>query len=304
MLDPRRLLIFEEVVRAGSFSAAASRLHLSQPSVSRHVAALERQSGLHLLKRTSTGLVVTLAGETVLRSAQSVRHELVALDAAVAAYTGNETGKVDVAAFPTAAATLVAPAMAALKQAHPGITSTLHEAARAQAIAMLRDGKIDVAVVFDTATDNLEDARGLAAVELMTERFVVAFAADHPLAHRKTIGLRALKREPWIVGTSSGPGPIEAACLAAGFTPRVAARADDQPTIQALVAGGIGVTLIPQRVAAGDVHPQISLCQLSPPLKRRIRVLTLDVRPRSHAVLAFLDAMQASADPTHLEATS
>src|SRR6266545_5991855 len=71
MPDPRRLIVFEAVVRAGSFSAAARVLHLSQPSVSRHVAALESECGLQLLERTSRGLRLTAAGNALLDHASA-----------------------------------------------------------------------------------------------------------------------------------------------------------------------------------------------------------------------------------------
>src|SRR6266498_1428647 len=90
MPDPRRLIVFEAVVRAGSFSAAAKELHLSQPSVSRHVAALESECGLQLLERTSRGLRLTAAGNALLDHASALRTELTAVEATLAAFALGE----------------------------------------------------------------------------------------------------------------------------------------------------------------------------------------------------------------------
>src|SRR6266511_2860886 len=246
MPDPRRLIVFGAVVRAGSFSAAAKELHLSQPSVSRHVAALESECGLQLLERTSRGLRLTAAGNALLdhASASSQRSRPPTL----AAFAQGERGRVRVAAFPTAAATLIAPALACLRRTHPAVEATLREASRTDALALLRDGNIDVAVVF-SAGDETTDARTLARHDLFEEEFFVALPRSHALAARPAVSLKQLSDEGSLVGTAPRPGAIEAACLAAGFAPRIVATADDQPTIQALVASGVAVTFIPALAA-------------------------------------------------------
>jgi DNA-binding transcriptional LysR family regulator len=132
---------------------------------------------------------------------------------------------------------------------------------------------------------------------LLDEPLLVALPAGHRLAGRATVALPALRREGWIVGTASGsPGPIERACQAAGFAPDVVANADDQPTIQALVAGGVAVTLIP-RLGTQGAHPGIVFLPVRPaPVVRRLTALTLDLTPRSPATESVLDALSSAAE--------
>ena len=106
MLDPRRLLTFRAVARAGSFSAAARELSLTQPAVSQQVAALERELGERLLHRGPGGLSLTDAGALALEHAEALFERLAIADAQLGEL-GTEEGKLRVGAFPSALATLV-----------------------------------------------------------------------------------------------------------------------------------------------------------------------------------------------------
>ncbi len=287
VIDARRLLIFEAVARAGSFSGAAAAVHISQPSVSRHVAALEAQCGVRLLNRTRGGVRPTPAGAALIDRAAAVRAELAAADATAAAFAQGEAGEIRVAAFPTAAAALVAPAFSRLRRTHPGISASLREAPRVRALELLRDGDTDVAIIFDAVGDGGADPQRLVRETVLVERFLLALPRSHPCARRGAVSLSRLRDDGWIIGTASdGPGAIERACRAAGFSPRVVAAADDQPTIQALVEGGVGVTLIPE-LAARNAHKQIALRPTKPALSRRVSTVTLAVEPTPCAVTAF-----------------
>jgi DNA-binding transcriptional LysR family regulator len=161
---------------------------------------------------------------------------------------------------------------------------------------MLRDGEADTALVFDALGETPADLGGLAQQVLFHEPFLVALPRTHPLANADVVPLRQLRDERWIVGTATkARGAIERACLAAGFTPQVAAAADDQPTIQALVAGAVGVTLIPVMVAP-HARPDVVLRATRPKgISRRVSVITLDVNPRTPAVDAFIEQLMSVA---------
>lgn len=287
MIAPQRLLLFEAVVAAGTFSGAAERLHLSQPSVSRQIAALERECGARLLERGRRRVELTPAGAALLERARAVRAELVAADASMRAFAGAEAGRVRVVAFPTAAAAIAAPALGRLRRSHPGAEVALHQAPPERALDRLRAGEADVALVFDTEEAPLATG-GLRRLELLEEPFVAALPGDHALAGAAPLRLRRLRGERWIVGTPADrPGAIERACLAAAFQPEVVARADDQPTIQALVAAGVAVTLIP-RLATTGARSDVALVPLRDAPARRIAAVTLDAQPRNPVAEAFL----------------
>ena len=105
-LDVRRVLIFREVARAGSISAAARGLGWTQPAVSQHVNRLEREAGGPLLIRGSAGVALTESGRALLRRADLIAAELHAADEELAAYAQLRGGQVRLVAFPSAAATV------------------------------------------------------------------------------------------------------------------------------------------------------------------------------------------------------
>src|SRR3954468_13472039 len=107
MLNPQRLRIFREVANRGSFSAAAEALSYTQSAVSQSVAALEAELGVKLLERDRRGARPTNAGEALLAHADGILAQLGAAEAEVAAIAGLRGGRLAMASFPTAGATIM-----------------------------------------------------------------------------------------------------------------------------------------------------------------------------------------------------
>src|SRR4051812_9742877 len=127
MLDPRRLLTFREVARQGSFSRAAEALARSQPAVSHQVGALERELGTALLVRGRTGAVPTPAGALLLTHADALAERLALADTQMDALVAAERRTLTVGGFPSALATIVPAAAAALRAADPGLEVAVEE---------------------------------------------------------------------------------------------------------------------------------------------------------------------------------
>src|SRR5918997_290430 len=117
-MDPRRVLTFREVARHRSFSRAAEALSLTQSAVSQQVAALERQLGTRLLDRRPGGLRLTSAGEQLLEHAGAIADRLTLADAQIAEEVAAERRELRIGAFPSALATIVPAAVAALPPRH------------------------------------------------------------------------------------------------------------------------------------------------------------------------------------------
>src|SRR3954464_1719463 len=127
-MDPRRLLIFRTVARAGSISAAARELGWTQPAVSQHLRALERAAGCALLLRGAGGVELTEPGRVLLARADALAVQLHMAEEELAELTALRRGRVRLAAYPSAAATLVPRAVAGLRARHPDIDVELTEA--------------------------------------------------------------------------------------------------------------------------------------------------------------------------------
>jgi DNA-binding transcriptional LysR family regulator len=298
-MDPRQLVTFEAVARTGSFSAAARELHLTQPSVSRQVAALERNLGGALLERLPGRLRLTDLGELLLEQAESISGQLSSLRALAAQWRAAERGALRIVGFPTAMSSFVPAACSALLALHPDLDVHLAERSPRTGAAEVRRFDADIALVFrgpDAAGERFPGTERL----LVRERFVVALPAGHRLADRRAIELAELAGELWARGTQGDPRTalIQRACVAAGFEPRVVAELDNQLGTRAFVAAGLGVTLLPElglRWMSGDV---VTRPLRDPGPERDVLAVALDSAARRPAVAAMLDALEVAAVDT------
>ena len=129
MLDVRRMRVLREVAARGSFSAAAEALSFTQSAVSQQVAALEREAGAVLVERSARGVRLTEAGEAVVRHADSILAKLSEAEAELEAIAGLRGGRLRMAAFESAAATIMPVAISRFADQHPGVelSLSLHE---------------------------------------------------------------------------------------------------------------------------------------------------------------------------------
>jgi DNA-binding transcriptional LysR family regulator len=250
--------VLREVAECGSFSAAAEALSFTQSAVSQQVAALEREAGTTLLERGSRGVRLTDAGRALVAHADVILARIDDAEEELAALAGLRGGRLRIASFQSAGATLVPRAVKAFHDRHPKVELGMIEAEPDEAQHRLRCGDIDVALVYDfeplpgTLGDDLE------LTHLIDDCYDAVLAADHPLAGRKRIKLADLAREPWIAGSHRcGCRDItDRACQEAGFDLAVAFEADETMASQALVAAGVGVTIHP-RLALNPLHPGV-----------------------------------------------
>src|SRR3982751_5821751 len=128
MLDVTRLRVLLAVARHGSVTAAAQALHYAQPSVSHHLARLEAETGSRLVQRAGRGIRLTDAGLLLADRAEEILGRLDAAEAELAAHEGLRSGRVRLAAFPSALGTFVPVAAAAFAAAHPGVELRFTEA--------------------------------------------------------------------------------------------------------------------------------------------------------------------------------
>jgi molybdate transport repressor ModE-like protein len=245
-MDSRRLLTFRAVARHRSFSRAARELALSQPSVSNQVAQLEREIGTRLLERRPGGLRLTREGEILLEHADAIA-ERFRLAEAQLANAAAERARLRIGAFPTALAGFVPAAVGRLRRVHPDAEVTFDEGTSEELSARVASGEVDLAIVYDETGRPRRDPPGVERHQLLEERFLVAVAPDHRLAHLREIPLADLSEDGWTVALTDGV--IVRTCRAAGFEPRLVSITHDQLAIRALVLRGLAVTLLPELLA-------------------------------------------------------
>lgn len=244
MLDVRRMRVLREVAVRGSFSAAADALSFTQSAVSQQIATLEREAGTVLVERSARGVRLTDAGEALVRHTESILAQLAEAEAELEAIAGLRGGRVRMAAFESAGATLMPLAIAAFRERHPAVELSLILAEPEDCLPLLRSGDLDLAIVFETVVDAPDD--GIARVHLVEDPMYLVLPRDHPLAGRRRLRLADLAGEAWIGGRTDCECNrlIARACARAGYEPRIAFETDDYAAMQGLVAAGVGVSLI------------------------------------------------------------
>jgi DNA-binding transcriptional LysR family regulator len=258
MLDVRRLRVLREVIGRGSFSAAAESLHLSQSAVSQQVAVLEREVGIPLLERTSDGPKLTAAGETLMEHGDAVICRLEEAEREIAQIAGLEGGRLRLSSFSTASATLMTRALSLFRERFPKIELEFTEDDPEVSFPALKRGDLDLAVLFDYPAFPLDFSRDVEAEMIYEEPMRVALPPGHPLAAAKSVRIEDLAEEDWLCGAmpSSCRYQVINLCREAGFEPRITFQSEDYGVIKGFVAGGLGVSILPE-LAGG--HPGIEL---------------------------------------------
>src|SRR3954452_13033814 len=150
MLDVRRMRVLREVAARGSFSAAAEALSFTQSAVSQQVAALERECGAKLLERGPRGVRLTDAGRALVEHADAIIARIEDAEAELAAIAGLRGGRLRVATFQSAGATLVPRALGEFHRRHPDVEINVILEER-DPYGLLSGGEADLAIVMDFA---------------------------------------------------------------------------------------------------------------------------------------------------------
>jgi DNA-binding transcriptional LysR family regulator len=301
MLNVTRLSVLKEVAYRGSLSAAADALSYTQSAISQQIAALEAETGMALLERHPRGVSLTAAGQTLVGHAEGILARLEAAEASLAAIAGLRGGRLRVASFPTAGATLMPLAIASFCSSYPDVELTLAEGEPEQIVPRLRAGELDLALLFEFAGESAPP-QDMTRTELLEDPLYLTLPRAHPLAAKASIRLGDLAAEAWVQTSRSSPCArhVVRSCHAAGFEPNVAFESDDYQTVQGLVAAGVGVALIPE-LALSVVRDDILTRALSPapPVRQVIAGTPAGARlvPAAPAMLGFLE--QAARRLTH-----
>jgi len=292
MLNVARLGVLRAVARHHSFSGAADALGYTQPAVSRQVATLEAETGTVLVTRAANGARLTGAGEVLVRHAEVIFAQLDEAESELRAVIGLEGGRVRLAAFSSAAASIVPLAIARFRDTYPGVELVVEMLEPEDSVPRVRGGELDIALSNDA------DARAggsLECVHLFDDPMYVAIPRGHRLAERPKVRLGDLADEPWMLGTTTtcpDARMFKQACHAAGFEPTVAFENDDYHALLGFVAAGVGVALIPD-LAVRAAREDVVIRSLGPQAPVRNIVAALPAGYHDPAAEAMLEVLVA-----------
>jgi len=293
MLNLERLRVLHAVAVTGSVVGAARVLHVTTSAISQQMTRLERETGQRLSERDGRGIRLTEAGLLLARSARQLLAHAEEAEAALARYSGQVTGAVNIAAFATAARGLLPGTLRALRSEYQDLRVFLSEQEPHEAIPALSRGDVDIAVVQDWAGDTLSVPGGLSRLELLDDPFDAALPADHPLATRDSIAIAELAADDWITWSTGQicHDWLTRTLSAYGTQPRILHTASEHSTQLALVAAGLGTALIP-RLGRDPAPPRIRFVPLDPPPTRHIFTLWRASSAARPAISATLEALR------------
>ena len=245
-MELRRLRYFIAVAEELSFSRAAQRLRMSQPPLSNQIKQLEEELGVLLFDRTSRGVRMTGAGELLLEEARRIFVQVDQTVRVVQRVGYGEVGRLTLGFVPSSSNETLPPILQRLGDRFPGIELFLREMRPDLIVRQLHDKQIDAGFLYLP----LEDT-SLHIERVAREPLVLALPETHALAAEPRVDLQAVKKEPFILPMRYQImpglyGQVTEACRQAGFVPN-AVQKDVwlMQTIVGLVAGGIGVALVP-----------------------------------------------------------
>jgi DNA-binding transcriptional LysR family regulator len=259
MLDLHRLRLLKEFAERGTIAATAAALGYTPSAVSQQLAALEREAGAPLLDRTARSAELTDAGRRLAAHAERIIAAVEEAEADLSAAAREPSGRISVAAFPTAAAAL-APALARSLRTHPGLTLVLRQTQREEGLRQLSSAEVDVALVDDWSGGL---AAGPAALlrfyPLIRDPLVLVVPRGHRLADpAEPVDLRQLRETSrWMAAPAGEPSrqAVDRLLAEAGGAPPVPWEFEGLGTILSLVSRGIGIAAVPRlALAAGEAR--------------------------------------------------
>jgi len=269
--DLDQLRAFIAVADLRSFRQAADELHLSPPALSRRIERLEERVGARLLERSSRSVRLSVVGEAFLERVRAVLEDLDDAVLGVHELSSGHTGRITVAAVPSAASSFVPRALARLAERYPGIRFRLLDGSLQETALAVLGGQADVGIGF-----NDRPIAGLQAELLGEDPYVVALPAGHRWQRRRSLRLQDLNDEP-LLSLASGSGNralLEQQMEQVGVVPRVVHEAAHIWALMGMVEAGLGCALVPEMVARSS-PPGVTVVALQGrPLRRKIALLT------------------------------
>lgn len=248
-MELRHLRYFVTIAEEQSLTRAAARLRIAQPPLSAQLRKLETELGTTLVHRSTRGVHLTEAGRILLEEARRILNEVDQAARMTREAGSGLVGRLALGFIPSASNAVLPPILRRFKAEYPEVSLHLQELRPDELVDRLHDRRVDVGFFYLPYDDP-----SLHLHRVAEEPLVLALPATHHLAHRTEVSLAEAADEPFILPTRHGSMPglytiVTEACERAGFTPHVVQREVWlMQTIVGLVAGGIGVAVVPASV--------------------------------------------------------
>jgi DNA-binding transcriptional LysR family regulator len=267
-MELRHLRYFVAVAEALSFTKAAQKLRLAQPSLTRQVRNLENEIGVKLLDRSGNRVALTDEGRRFLFDSRKLLAMCAESVAAVQRMNRGENSQLNIGYVANVHYGLLPATLGAFRRLSPQVALNLFDMTSAEQFQALESHKIDLGFVGLRPSLSGHD---LLSECVANDTMLVALSDRHPLAKVPKVKLTDLASQFFIeMSPTTHPGAREwllEICQRAGFAAKILQEADTEPTAITFVGDGLGVALMPEQVA-GLPHPGVLFRPLTPPLRR------------------------------------
>ncbi|HME42020.1 MAG TPA: LysR family transcriptional regulator [Syntrophorhabdales bacterium] len=279
------LIVFSKVVKYKSFSRAADALFMTQPGVSNHVAQLEAQAGLSLLRRDRGKFELTKEGKVVYRYAQKIEKVARELEDTLHALHNEIRPLLRVGTVPTYSRIMMPHVLGGFQKEYPGIKIKLDVGSSSEMEKSLLSGQNDIIIVA-----SLHVSKKMQAFPAVREELVLIAAKNHPLTRKKAVSLSDVKAYPFIIREegSATRDVVLSAFSKMDITPSVLIEAKSTEFIKEWVAQGKGVSVLIRRAVGGEEDKSITLVPLREPLFLEVSVLFLKARRYDPSIQKFV----------------
>lgn len=286
-MNLRQLEYWLAVIDEGSFTRAARRLHVAQPSLSYQIRTLESELGVRLIERLPRSIRLTPAGKAFLSEARAAVLSAERAAQAARAAMSLQAGELEIATVRSIAVGILPPAIRLWHDRHGGVTIRLREYVHRDLLEEnVRSGVGDIAI----GPRPYEWNGPLASLGF--EEFVVVLPPNDPLGQADgRLALEKLAQHEWVLfpphhGLSR---LIATACGRAGFHPRESVRTEQVQAAARLAASGLGPALLPDNMVPADINAPVR--RLEPPIVRELCAYTRN--EWSSASRSFLDTLHS-----------
>jgi len=266
--DLRHIRAYLALARAGSFTRAATELHMSQPTLTVQIQQLEAAVGVKLFDRSKRHVALTQAGRDLLVPLERILIDVEAIATSTEELLEHRRGLVTVAALPSVAAGLLPRAIRTLSESSPGITVRVYDGVASTVAAMVKAGQVDFGISSQTYGD-----RELTSHVLLMDRLCAVVATTHPLARKRSMTLHELAKHPLIlmVKDSSSRQIVDLAFDREGLVSNVAYETTYGTTVAGLAQAGLGIGILPESMAGPSRLHQLRI--RGEALTRRISII-------------------------------
>lgn len=250
-MDVRQLEMFRAVAEEGAFTRAADRLHVSQSAISRQLQLLEQELGTMLLHRTGRGVSLTSHGELLLTAANRINREIQDVVSQISDTLALQRGQLSLGGGMTVSLYILPKLLKKFRSLYRNVDLRITTGEADSLLRLLRTGQVDLALLTLPIV-----AADLEVRSVLREEMVVVTSGSHVLTRVRTIESKSLRRIPFVLfeSGSNTRKVLDEFFLEEQIPVNVVMETENVEIIKAMVASGLGVTILPYSAIAGELR--------------------------------------------------